>query len=479
MLVNSPEIKSETLSWVVAGLTAAPWIGMAILLLPLLTLAIAFKIYPTLRWLFVFIPQVCLSIFVTFQPAFDSVVLGVDLILLVFLCCDLFTLTGRRGLLVQRQMVRTGSIGGYHDVTLILENRSRRKRYVTICDDLPNTIQAEPELHELVLQPGKRIELTYKIKPSQRGSFVFEKVYFRSVSYFRFWITQFEINERTVLHVYPNMQQLGEYALLARTNRLSLIGVKKTRKIGQDNNFERLRDYTLDDNYKHIDWRSSAKRNKLTVKEFQSDQSQRVVFLLDCGRLMTNEYRGMSLLDYTLNSMLMLSYVALHQGDSVGLLCFSDRIESYVPVRGGVAQMNRLIHAGFDRFPSLRASNYSEAFLHCSKHCRKRSMVVLMTNVIDDVSGAQISGYLSTLRGRHLPLLCTLRDRAIFDFADNPHENPQVLYRSAAAAQLLLWRNDLIRKMRNSGVLAVDAFPDTLTSSLVNQYLEIKAKHLL
>jgi uncharacterized protein (DUF58 family) len=275
------------------------------------------------------------------------------------------------------------------------------------------------------------------------------------------------------------MKQLAEYALLARTNRLSLIGVRKTRKAGQDNNFERLRDYTQDDNYKHIDWRSTARRNKLTVKQFQTDQSQRIVFMLDCGRLMTNEYRGLSLLDYALNSILMLSYVALHQGDSVGLLCFSDKIESYVPVRGGTAQMNRLLHAGFDRFPSLKQTNYDEAFLYFSRNCRRRSLVVLVTSVIDDVSASQITGYLRTLRGRHLPVLALLRDRAVFDFADNPSMDESVLYRSAAAAQLLIWRHEVIQRLGNAGVLNVDAFPDMLTTPLINRYLEVKAKHLL
>ena len=102
--------------------------------------------------------------------------------------------------------------------------------------------------------------------------------------------------------------------MLARTNRLSLMGVRRTRKIGQDNEFERLRDYTRDDNYKHIDWRSTARRSKLTVKDFQANQSQRLLFLIDCGRMMTNEADGLSLLDHALNAMLMLSYVALKQG---------------------------------------------------------------------------------------------------------------------------------------------------------------------
>ena len=112
------------------------------------------------------------------------------------------------------------------------------------------------------------------------------------------------------------MQQLGQYALLARTNRLSLLGVRRKRRIGQDHDFERLRDYTLDDNYKHIEWRATARRRKLTVKDFQSSQSQRIIFLMDCGRMMTNEAAGLSLLDHALNAMLMLGYVALRQGDS-------------------------------------------------------------------------------------------------------------------------------------------------------------------
>src|SRR5690606_3116125 len=116
-----------------------------------------------------------------------------------------------------------------------------------------------------------------------------------------------------------------------RTDRLSLIGVRRTRRIGQDSDFERLRDYTPDDNYRHIDWRTTARRHKLTVRQFQSDQSQRIMLLLDCGRMMTNQRAGMSLLDHSLNAALMMAYVALSQGDSVGMLCFSDRVHTYLP----------------------------------------------------------------------------------------------------------------------------------------------------
>jgi uncharacterized protein (DUF58 family) len=180
-----------------------------------------------------------------------------------------------------------------------------------------------------------------------------------------------------------------------------------------------------------------------------------------------------------MNSILMLSYVALHQGDSVGLMCFSDHVEKYVPLKGGPNQMNRILHGLFDRFPNMKQSNYDEAFLYFSRHCRRRTMVVLITNVIDDVTASQVTGYLSTLSRRHLPVLVLLRDRRVFEAADNPALDESTLYRSAAAAQLLLWRSEVLRKVSDCGGLVIDAFPDQLTAPLVNQYLEVKAKHLL
>jgi uncharacterized protein (DUF58 family) len=195
--------------------------------------------------------------------------------------------------------------------------------------------------------------------------------------------------------------------------------------------------------------------------------------------MMTNEYQGLSLLDYALNSILMLSYVALHQGDSVGMMCFSDRVEKYVPLRGGIDQMNRILHGLFDRFPSMKQSNFDNAFLSFSKRCRRRTMVVLITSVIDDVTASQVTGYLSTLAGRHLPLLVLLRDHRIFDAADNPAMDNAMLYRSAAAAQILVWRNEVLKKIKDGGSLTIDAFPEQLTAPLVNRYLEVKAKHLL
>jgi uncharacterized protein (DUF58 family) len=317
------------------------------------------------------------------------------------------------------------------------------------------------------------------LRPERRGAFEVTEAHLKAESRLKLWQRLLRYGCETTIHVYPDMQQLREYAVLARTDRLSQLGVRRTRRVGQDHDFERLRDYTVDDNYKHIDWRATARRQKLTVKDFQSSQSQRIVFLVDCGRMMTNEAMGLSLLDHALNAVLMLSYVALSHNDSVGLICFSDEIHAYVPTRGGMNQMNRLLRASFDRFPRLVESRYDAAFRHLANHARKRSLVVLVTNVIDEVNAGQVQQYLTNLVGRHLPLGVLLRDHRLFDAVEVDRPQGEALFRAAAAADVLAWRHQVLGDLAGKGALTLDVFPEQMTAPLVNRYLEIKARHLL
>lgn len=457
-----------------------PWTVLALFLVPLVLLMYAQKIFPTRRMIALAAVPFLLCLPIPAFPVWWWCVPAVCGALAALAAAfDLLLLPFPSNIHIQRVMARVASIGSPHAAEFIVDNRGSRSICVDLAEDAADGLQTTPRAHRLVLLPGKRVTVQHLITPHRRGAFHLEFAYSHLLSAWGLWRRQHAFECPSELHVYPDIRQIAEYALLARTNRLSQIGVRRTRKAGQDNNFERLRDYQQDDNYKHIDWRSSARRQKLTVKQFQTDQSQRVIFLLDCGRMMTNEYDRMSLLDYALNSVLMLSYVALHQGDSVGMICFSDRIHTYVPPAGGKRQMNRLLHAGFNQFPSLVQSRFDEAFLYLSTHCRRRSLVVLVTNVIDQVNADQVQNYMQNLIGCHLPLLVLLRDHRIFEAADNPAPDPEVLFRSAAAGQLLVWRNQAIRRMRAGGALALDVFPDDMTSPLVNQYLEVKARHML
>lgn len=403
----------------------------------------------------------------------------VDVLLALVATVDLFSLPRRKTFAVDRETQRVASLGKPHPVTLIVSNYSRFARFVWVRDGVPHELRPTPDDFQLSLSARSRAVLHYQLHSTRRGAFTIPSAHLRVRSRWGFWQRFLDYELPSTVHVYPDMKQVSQYALLARTNRLSLLGVRRTRKIGQDNEFERLRDYTHDDNYKHIDWRTTARRKRLTVKDFQANQSQRLIFMLDCGRMMTNLAGELSLLDHAMNAMLMLSYVALAHGDAVGLLCFSDEIHTYIPPSGGAHQMNRLLHASFDRFPRLVESRYDQAFLYLAAHCRKRSLVVLISNLIDEVNANQVGRYLKNFSGRHLPLGVLLRDHRLFDPAELASPEGEALYQAAVAADIVTWRSQVLADLDAKGVLSLDVYPENLTTPLINSYLEIKARHLL
>ncbi len=463
-------------------LVQRPVLLLILMGLPLLLLAWLGKVYPQRRMLvLVAVPAFWSLLSVVFEPmAYLSLALLVMLLLIGFV--DLFSIPRAERLEVTRTSGSVASLGKPHDVSIELINQSQKVNQVNLRDDLPDEFEATP--NEFASFTGKRSKtrFTYSINSHARGSFRLQRVHAKVSSRFKLWAAFYKLPCESTISVYPDMKQIAEYDLLARTNRLSQTGVRRVRKIGQDNEFERLRDYTKDDNYKHIDWRTTARRRKLTVKDFQSSQSQRIIFMVDCARMMTGQSDNLSMLDHAFNAMLMLSYIALKQGDSVGLLNFSDQIHNFTPPRSGIGHINRLLHASFDQEARYVEARYDKAFLYAKQRCSKRSLVVLITNVIDEINAHQIMQYTSNLTGQHLPLCLLLKDHDLFDMVDDydpEHSGKNAVYEAAAAVTIVNWRREVLTEMKHRGVLALEAFPENMTAQLINQYLEIKARHLL
>jgi uncharacterized protein (DUF58 family) len=421
---------------------------------------------------------VSLTLFIS--EDFLPLVLAIDAAVGALAVFDLFTLWGARRISVERNLNAVCSLNEPGQVELVLENQRRSPRFLTVRDDVPDEFTAEPASFEVKL-PGKRkAMLTYRIVPKRRGTYRFERVYALLSSRLGFWRRQASWPVSTEVRVYPDIHQVERYSMLARRDRLSSIGVRRSRRLGTDNEFERLRDYIEGDDPRHLDWRATARRHKLTCRAFQLNQSQRIIFLIDCGRLMTGDTGdGLSPLDHAFNAMLLLAHVAFIRGDQVGLLAFSDRVRAFVSPAGGPRRIKRLVHSVHNVFPEMVESRYDRAFIELEKRCRKRSLVVLMTNLFDDLN-AQLAGeYLRNLRGRHLPLAVFLRDHDLFGLADRAPAEGLGLFQGAAAASMLNWRERVLTGLRQGGVLTIDTFPEELTAELVNRYLEIKARHLL
>ena len=458
-----------------------PLVMMAVFAIPLFLAWFAKRCFPSRLFLIAMLVPCLLSIGLVAIPELYAVIVIVNLLILTVATIDLLTIISSIRFEATRELLKIVSLGKKHDCQLTLTNHSKRSCEVEVRDDLPGVFESDTEKFDYEFKPRSRASFEYQFTSRDRGRYDMNCVHLMVKSRMGFWNAHYEIPVHNEVFVYPDMKQISQYALLARTNRLNMLGVRRSRKIGQDNEFERLRDYTQDDNYKHIDWRTTARRRKLTVKDFQSNQSQRIIFLVDCGRMMTGDSGGISMLDHGLNAMLMLSYVALSQGDSVGLVCFSDSIHNYTPPRSGVKHINHLLHSAFDQHAAYVESRYDEAFYHLQTNCLKRSLVVLITNVIDQINAGQIYEYMTTIGKRHLPMAVLLRDHAMFDvvedYLDRPHENK--FYPAAVAANIANWRQQVLTDLQHQGVLAVDTYPEQLTANLINRYLEIKAKHLL
>jgi uncharacterized protein (DUF58 family) len=406
--------------------------------------------------------------------------LVIDGAVVIAALCDLLAgLAGR--IEVSRRAPRVMSIGRDNPVTVELRSRSDRPRTVLVKDDLPAPLSS-PELPVRVVVPARgRATVTYHVRPSRRGAFDLGDHNLRTPTPLGLWWRQLRVPARDTVHVYPDVRAVRTYDLLARQNREMLMA-RVARLRGGETEFERLRDHLRDDPFRYIDWKATARRQKLTVREHQKERDQIVVCLLDSGRLMTAETDGFSYFDHALNASLMMAHVAARAGDQIGLCAFDKEVRAYLPPVGGARATQRLIATAYDLHPALVETDFTVAFDLLSRRLRKRALVVIFTQIVDDVSAAQLLRLMRALPRRHLALCVLFRDGEIDGLleADAPAtEDKAALYLRGAAAETVLWREHLVRDLRAGGAHVLHPLPQKLTPALVNRYLEIKAQQLL
>jgi uncharacterized protein (DUF58 family) len=382
---------------------------------------------------------------------------------------------------VQRRVAQVLSIGRPNPVTLEIRSRTWRDLTVQVKDDLFETAESTDFPITLEIPSREQKVVRYYVTPTRRGAFELGAHYLRYRSPLGLWIRQVKLPVRTPVRVYPDVQSVRQYELLAREDRETSM-FRTSRKRGGESEFERLREYRRGDEYRSIDWKATARRQKLISREYQLESNQNLMFLLDAGRLMTAETAGMSLFDHALNATLMLAHVAAKAGDNVGLLTFADDVRSYAPPEAGSRAARRIVQAGYNLHPELIETNYEAAFQKLSVLVRKRTLVILFTQVLDDVAGKAIIRLARGLLPRHLPLFVMFRDAdvdALLDPQATPMADDGDVYVSAAAAELVSFRDRIVRELKKQGALVLDVPTGELTPQLMNRYLEIKARHLL
>ncbi len=386
----------------------------------------------------------------------------------------------RRRLVTVSRTVEPGvfSLGRPNVVRLELRSLASRRLRVQVNEDLFEHAQAQGLPLQLELPPRGRVHASYRVVPQRRGEYALGDHWIRYASPLGLWTRQLRIGAHDTVRVYPDVQAVRAYDLLARQNRENQMS-RATRLRGGESEFECLREYSRDDEFRSIDWRATASKRKLITRQYQLERNQSVMFALDCGRLMTAQTDGMPLFDHALNSALMLAHVASKAGDNVGLFTFSDAVHTYVAPSGGHQAARRLVQATFSTHPALTESDVQAAFVRVGTQLRRRSLIVLFTQVIDETSASELLRTVRGLHRRHLPLCVIFRDPDLEAIVRPAQGRGADVYRAAAAAELLTARDKLLRDLEQAGALVLDVAPRDLTASLVNRYLDVKVRHLL
>jgi uncharacterized protein (DUF58 family) len=437
----------------------------------------------------------CVPVLLTLGVLFDrSLLLPVLLFdAAVLLLAGVDALWSRRARVhVTRRAPDVFSLGEPNRVQLSLRSDASEPLRVQVNQDLFD-FSSSPDLPlELELPPRGSAEASFRVLPRRRGAFRLGSHFVRYPSRLRLWTRQLRIDASDPVRVYPDLAMIRTFELLARSNREYAL-VRATKLRGGETEFSRLRDYTSDDDYRSIDWKASARRQTLTAREYQLESDQNVLFMLDAGRLMTAVVGELSQFDHALNASLMLGHVATQGGDKVGLLTFDERVSGFLMPERGRDASRRLVQTCYDVYPRLVESNYDEAFAQVALRLRRRTLLVLFTQVVDDNAARALGRQVRRIARRHLPLVVLLRDTDLEAMAEGtlpveehgatersaPRGTVETLYHRGAAAELLRWKGTALRELTNAGALVLEAPARRLTGALITRYLEIKARQLL
>jgi uncharacterized protein (DUF58 family) len=434
---------------------------------------------PTPRLALLALVPVLLGAVSALEAGFVWPMLLLDLGIVVLATADAWF--GRRVLVkIEREPPRICSVGRANLVKVVISSVARRPLAVQVIDDCDPWLAIEGLPKTALVPAAGHAQITYHVRPGRRGLYELSDHHLRWPTRLGLWWRQLRVAATHPVRVYPDVHAVRSYELLARQsleNRL----VRTVRLRGGENEFEALRDYQRDDEYRAIDWKATARRQKLITRDYQQERNQSVLCMLDCGRLMTAETLGLSLLDHALNAVLMLSHVATRAGDQVGLLAFDSQVRAFLPPQGGRRAANRVIAASYDIHAQIVETDFEAAYGYLSQRLRKRSLVVLFTQVIDEVSARAVVRTVHGLGPRHLALCVLFRDESIDQMAEprGGSGKPADLYERAAAAETILWRDRLVRDLQEAGALVLHVSPRKLTPQVINRYLRIKAERLL
>jgi uncharacterized protein (DUF58 family) len=371
------------------------------------------------------------------------------------------------------------SVLSNESILLTVRNRSRIRLLIRLLDTPPESFRRETaEVSGPVAAEGES-HWEYPVEPMARGRFDWGPLFLGYWSVLGFWERRKVIAAPAQARVYPNLSALTRYHILARSNRLDVLGVRKARLRLGSWEFESLRDYVPGDDVRLIDWKATARRSKPIYRNHEAERNQTILLLVDSGRLMNAEVDGVAKLDHAVNTALVLAHVALSRGDRVGLCTFSHKVHAWVAPRAHVAQMRLVTEALYDIRGDFTETDHGRALRLLASRHPKRALLVVLTDFVDAQTASEMVAHLQLAARRHLVLFAALKDPFLSRAARLHPDRPIGGYRKAAAVELLRERREVLERIRQMGAHVLDVEPSGLTPPLLNRYLQIAYRGLL
>ncbi|WP_187264592.1 DUF58 domain-containing protein [Pontibacter beigongshangensis] len=438
------------------------------------------SLYFTNRLYWSLAATVCLFVLSFFLPLLLVLAKMAFWVLLGLIMLDLLLLyRTREGVFASRSMQEKLSNGSDNDIYLYLENKYHFALKAEVIDELPFQFQHRNNLFRAHIPKGRTHIIQYTVRPTRRGSYNFGAINVYAMGLLQLLKRRYRFAQDQEVPVYPSFIQMRQYELLAVSNRLHEVGVKRVRRIGHSSEFEQIRPYVAGDDQRTINWKASARRPELMVNSYQDEKSQQVYCLIDKGRVMQMPFAGLSLLDYAINASLVIANIALKKQDKAGIITFSNTISHVLPAQRKPDQIRRIMELLYNQKTRYQETDYERLYITIRQKLTQRSLLLLFTN-FETLNGCKRQlPYLRALARHHLLVVVFFENTELQALLHKQATNTQGVYTKAIAQKFDYEKRQIVKELQQHGILSILTPPEHLTINTINKYLDLKARGMI
>lgn len=378
-----------------------------------------------------------------------------------------------------RQLAERFSNGDFNEVAIEVENRYTFQIDVVVQDGVPDQFQWREQNHNITLPARSKISIRYQLRPVTRGEYHFGQIALFVTSPLGLICRRSYSGQKQMVPVYPSFRQMQKYELMAISNRLTDVGLKKIRRIGHTMEFDHIREYVVGDDYRTLNWKATARKSQFMVNQYQDERAQRVYSLIDMGRVMQMPFEEMTLLDYAINAALVIANIALRRGDRAGLITFSQKIEALLAADQKRAQLSRIMEVLYNQQTGFLESNYEMLTATVRRKVKQRSLLLLFTNFESLSSMHRQLGYLRIMAASHLVVVVFFENTELATITDEPAKNTEQIYIKTIAEKFAYEKRLIVAELEQHGIHSVLTKPKDLSVQTINKYLQLKARGLI